>query len=246
MKREGEAMLPKIRILLAGMLLAFASGCLKAGDGAGLDVTGARVPFCKAYPDDPSCRIDPCAANPASAACSLSLCEKDPARPGCQTVDCAKTPTAPGCSVNVCIANPAAPGCSVDVCVANPSLPECQPKTAFAEVFPLLQANSCLTCHIPGGPGVTQGKLNMASADSAWAALVNVPAAFKAEAPGWVRVNPGKPDSSLLIIKLDATTTSAKLPNGKVYGARMPMGLAAIAPAEIAIIRKWIQDGALK
>ena len=61
-------MLSKIRIILAVLLLALAAGCMKAGDGAGLDVAGSKVPLCKANPQDPSCQIDPCAANPATHA----------------------------------------------------------------------------------------------------------------------------------------------------------------------------------
>lgn len=222
------------RIYLAAAALAAMAACMKAGDGMGLDAGGKPVPFCQAHPDDPSCAVstDPCVLAPASAACSVSLCAKDPTRTGCQVVDCAKTPTAPGCSVNVC--------------AANPSLPECKPKATFAPVYAILEANSCITCHIPGGLGVTQGKLNLASADTAWANLVGAAASVQSVAPGWKRVLAGKPDSSLLVVKLAAASTTVKMPDGKGYGARMPMGFAAVSAGDLDIIRKWIQDGAGK
>jgi hypothetical protein len=160
------------------------------------------------------------------------MCAKDPALPACHAVDCAQTPSAPECSV--------------DICVANPALPECRPKTKFHAVYEIMQGNSCLTCHVPGGPGATQGKLNMATEDSAYANLVNVPVGVPSAAPGWVRVKPHLPDSSMLVVKLAASTTTAKLPGGASYGARMPMGFAALAPADLAIVRKWIEDGAEK
>ena len=239
-------MFSKLRIILAALALGAVAGCMKSGDGLGLDVSGKVIPFCTANPDDPTCKPDPCVANPVSHACSVSVCAKDSTKPGCPLVDCAKTPTLPVCQVVDCAKTPTAPGCSVNVCLTNPTLPECIPHTKFAEVYTLIQNNACLTCHVPGGPGVTQGKLNLATADSAYAALVNVPAGVQSVAAGWVRVKPFKPDSSILIVKIDASTTTAKLPDGKGYGARMPMGLAALEPSDIATIRKWIQDGAEK
>lgn len=224
----------RLRYILAALGLAAATACMKAGDGVGLDTYGKIVPpppFCESHPDDPSCSADPCVANPSSAACSLSLCQKDPARPGCTAPpDCSK--------------DPSAPGCAIDSCKADPSLPGCQPKTKFGAVFHLLQANSCLTCHVPGGLGVTQGKLNMASEDSAYINLVGVPATFQTMAPGWKRVVEGKPDSSLFVHKLAATSSSVKLPDGKAYGGRMPLNLGPIPAADLDVIRKWIQDGA--
>jgi hypothetical protein len=237
------------RFLVAAAALMAAS-CMKAGDGLGLDPSGKPLPFCTVHPDDASCKAvatDPCVLSPASAACSLSLCEKDPTRPGCTAQpDCAKDPSAPGCQTD-CAKNPTAPGCTpVDKCTADPTLPECQPKTAFSAVYPILQGNSCLTCHVPGGPGMTQGKLNLASADTAYANLVGVAASVQSVAPGWKRVLASQPDSSILIVKLGAATTTAKMPDGKAYGARMPMGFGALSPEDLAVIRKWIQDGALK
>lgn len=222
------------RIYLAAAALAALAACMKAGDGMGLDAGGKPLPFCEAHPEAPACAVstDPCVAAPASAACSVSLCAKDPARPGCKTVDCALTP--------------AAPGCSVDVCTANPSAAECQPKTTFAAVLAIMESNSCMTCHVPGGPGVTQGKLNLGGADTAFANLVGAAASVPSAAPGWKRVVAGKPDSSLLILKLAAATTTVKLPDGKGYGARMPLGFGALSAADLAVIRKWIQDGAGK
>lgn len=223
------------RIYVAATALVALAACMKAGDGLGLDANGRTIPHCQAHPEDPSCTVstDPCVTAPGSVACSLSLCAKDPTRPGCTVTDCAVTPKAPGCSVNVCLTNPTAPECP-------------PPKTKFAEVYAIMEANSCLNCHVPTGAGVYQGKLNLASSDTAFANLVGIVATFQTSAPGWKRVVPGMPDSSILILKLSAATTSAKLPDGKVYGARMPMGFAALLPTDLAVVRKWIQDGAQK
>lgn len=215
---------------LAALLGCF-PGCMKTGDGMGLDASGNALPFCTLYPQDPSCAVavDPCVKDPLSQACSLSICQKNPSAAGCQVTDCALTPTAPGCSV--------------DVCVANPDLEECRPKMMFAEVLPILK-DQCEQCHSPGGDGYIRGKLNL-TADSAFANLVGVLVSIQQVAPGWLRVKPGFPDSSMLMLKLTGGL-SPKLPSGKTYGSGMPMGKPTLPDVSIQTIRKWIADGALK
>lgn len=240
----------KTKWISAALALGAVIACMKAGDGVGLDNAGrvctdnskdsACVPYinpCIAHPSLPSCKVDPCVTNATSKACSTSMCEKDSSHAWCHQqlqVDCAATPT-----VQVC----------VDSCTANPALAWCAPpKTKFTEVYALITSSTCLTCHIPGAEGVTTGKLNMASIDSAYANLVGVLATDQTLAPGWVRVKPGNPDSSIFYLKLTnaAASLNLKLPNGTQYGLTMPKTGAPFLKAKLDVIKKWILDGAVK
>ncbi|MBW8888581.1 MAG: hypothetical protein JF616_12560 [Fibrobacteres bacterium] len=230
---------------------------------------------CTANPSLPSCQVDPCLANPASKVCSTSVCAKDPTKPWCQSVDCATTPTAQVC-VDSCLAHPALAWCAVKTdcattptaqicvdsckthpalawckvdCTVNPTDPSCGPvKTKFSEVYAIITASTCLQCHAPGQVGVTTGKLDMSSSDAAYANLVGVPVADQALAPGWVRVLAGKPDSSMLYLKVTAAPTGfqPKLPNGTAYHDAMPLTGAPLTKAKLDLIKKWITDGAVK
>lgn len=100
--------------------------------------------------------------------------------------------------------------------------------------FASIQANVltpvCAPCH--SGAGAPQG-LRLDAANS-YAALVGVPSS---EVPGLLRVEPGDPDSSYLVQKLEGRAS---------VGARMPLGQPALPDATILVIRQWIQDGALQ
>lgn len=210
---------PFLGALLAILPILWVGACQRAGDGVGLDTSGKVVAFCVSHPDDPSCRA------PVDS---------------CQTV-----PPAPGCQVDVCKTNPSAPGCSVDVCTINPDDPSCKPvatKVRLAEVLPIFK-EQCEQCHSPGGAGYGTGRLHL-GADSAWANLVDKPAWVQTVAKGWVRVKPGQPDSSILWIKLSMATP--KLPDGKTYGAAMPMSKPSLPAANLELIKQWISDGAIK
>lgn len=204
-------------LFLAAAAAALLGGCQKAGDGLGLDPSGKVIPFCQSHPQDPSCvTVDPCILNPAG----------------------------PGCPVDTCKVNPSAPGCSTDVCTLNPQDPSCNPvvKKKFGEILPIIQEN-CQQCHSPGGQGYGIGKL-LLSDDSAYASLVNAPAANQVIAKGWVRVKPGFPDSSILYVKV--SMNPPKLPGNKSYGTQMPMGKPALPAANVDLIKQWIADGAEK
>jgi hypothetical protein len=86
----------------------------------------------------------------------------------------------------------------------------------------------CTNCHV--GAGAPQG-LRLEEGMS-HAMLVNVPSA---EVPSLLRVDPGNPDDSYLIQKLEGTAT---------VGARMPLGGPFLSDDEMAAIRQWIADGA--
>lgn len=99
--------------------------------------------------------------------------------------------------------------------------------------FASIQANVftpvCSPCH--SGAGAPQG-LRL-DADNSYAALVGVPSS---EVPGLLRVEPGDPDSSYLVQKLEGRAS---------VGGRMPLNQPALPEATILVIRQWIQDGAL-
>jgi hypothetical protein len=88
----------------------------------------------------------------------------------------------------------------------------------------------CTQCHV-GAAAPLGFRLDESSA---YAMLVNAPSV---EVPSLVRVQPGNPDSSYLIQKLEGTAG---------VGGQMPLGQPPLPPATIAIIRQWIANGALQ
>ena len=86
----------------------------------------------------------------------------------------------------------------------------------------------CTNCHV--GAGAPQG-LRLEEGMS-HAMLVNVPSS---EVPSLLRVDPGNPDDSYLVRKLEGSAS---------VGARMPLGGPFLSDDEIAAIRQWIADGA--
>ena len=99
--------------------------------------------------------------------------------------------------------------------------------------FASIQANVftpvCAPCH--SGAGAPQG-LRLDAANS-YAALVGVPSS---EVSSLLRVEPGDPDSSYLVQKLEGRAA---------VGGRMPLDQPALPQDTILVIRQWIQDGAL-
>jgi hypothetical protein len=87
----------------------------------------------------------------------------------------------------------------------------------------------CVHCH--SGAGAPEG-LQLDAAHS-YALLVGVPSA---EVPQLLRVDPGAPDSSYLVLKLEGAPG--------IVGAQMPFGETPLPQAAIDVIRQWISDGA--
>jgi len=56
------------------------------------------------------------------------------------------------------------------------------------------------------------------------------------EVPALMRVNPGNPDSSYIVWKIEGRSG--------IQGGRMPLGLQPLSAEQIAAIRGWISDGA--
>ena len=90
------------------------------------------------------------------------------------------------------------------------------------------------TCAVSGchtGAGAPQG-LRLDEATS-YALLVNVASTQNGTV---IRVEPGDPDNSYLIQKLEGSAS---------VGGQMPLGRAPLAQVTIDVIRQWITDGAI-
>jgi hypothetical protein len=90
---------------------------------------------------------------------------------------------------------------------------------------------SCALSGCHAGPGAQQG-LNL-SEGSARANLVNVPSN---EVPSILRVSPGNPDDSYLVMKIEGASG--------IQGQRMPLNQTPLTSEEIALLRDWIEAGA--
>jgi hypothetical protein len=89
-------------------------------------------------------------------------------------------------------------------------------------------------CHAGSTP---TGSLPL-DAGRAFDALVNIaPVNSVAAGGGLLRVRPGSPESSFLMMKLTGSLSVG-------HGARMPLGSSALHPAAIEFIRQWIAAGA--
>ncbi len=87
----------------------------------------------------------------------------------------------------------------------------------------------CIQCH--SGAAAPLGlALN---AGLSWSNLVGV---SSVEVPELLRVNPGDPESSYIVRKIEGRSG--------IVGSRMPLGLAPLSDEQIAAIRGWIADGA--
>lgn len=101
--------------------------------------------------------------------------------------------------------------------------------------FSSIQANIftpiCTQCHA----GASAPLSFSLQAGFSYGQLVGVPSV---EAPELSRVDPGQPDNSYLVMKIEGAPG--------ITGGRMPLGLAPLSADQIAAIRTWIADGALE
>jgi hypothetical protein len=99
----------------------------------------------------------------------------------------------------------------------------------FEEIQATIFTPICSQCHI--GAGAPQG-MRLDAANS-FAMIVNVPSN---EVPGLMRVNPGNPDASYLVQKIEGTAA---------VGVRMPANGPPYLPQDrIDLVRRWIAAGA--
>ena len=91
---------------------------------------------------------------------------------------------------------------------------------------------ACTGCHNAQGARLS-GNLNLADG-TAYSQIVNVRSSGKA---GAIRVIPGDPENSYLIHKIEGRSG--------IVGERMPRtGGPYLTPGQIAIIKRWISEGA--
>ncbi len=109
------------------------------------------------------------------------------------------------------------------------------PSTVFGPNFSEIQDSvftiTCATSGCHSGASAPQG-LRLDAANS-FGLLVNV---ASMEVPALLRVEPGNPDDSYLIQKLEGTAA---------VGGRMPLGGTPLEQSAIDVIRQWISDGAI-
>lgn len=111
------------------------------------------------------------------------------------------------------------------ILVAPPTLSSLQ-----AQIF----TPRCALCHVPAGPGAEETGLDLSTdRETTFNMLVNVPST---EDPTFKRVEPGNPDASYLIKKLEGTPPPRN--------TRMPLGGPFLSAEEIKKVRDWITAGA--
>jgi hypothetical protein len=107
-----------------------------------------------------------------------------------------------------------------------PIVPPAQ--SQYQEIQDTVFTPICTQCHI--GAGAPHG-LRLDAANS-YALLVNV---ASDEVPTLLRVNPGNPDQSYIVQKIEGHAA---------VGGRMPLGQAPLPQDRIDLIRSWISAGA--
>jgi methionine-rich copper-binding protein CopC len=98
----------------------------------------------------------------------------------------------------------------------------------FQQIQATIFTPACTGCH--AGAGAPQG-LRLDEGNS-YALLVNV---ASNEVPSLLRVNPGNPDASYLVQKIQGNAA---------VGSRMPLGGPALSQTQIDLVRGWIAAGA--
>ena len=117
----------------------------------------------------------------------------------------------------------------------DPDLPTGGGSVDFSkQVQPIFNENC--SCHLT--PSAPQGEVLLEGASYDF--LVNVPSTGK---PEFMRVKPGDPDNSYLIIKVDDQVPDV---GSKRVGERMPRGSPPLSRTEIDTLRKWVEEGALR
>ena len=102
------------------------------------------------------------------------------------------------------------------------------PEATLASIQERVFTPICTDCH--AGAAAPQG-LRL-EAGMSRAMLVNVPSE---EVPGLLRVDPGDPDDSYLVQKIEGTAA---------VGGRMPLGSTRLPQSTINAIRQWFTEGA--
>lgn len=121
-------------------------------------------------------------------------------------------------------------GCQGSVNMPPP--PSGQPISFANQIQPIFTA-SCIDCHAGSGPPFSGITLSL-EAGVSYAEIVNQPSEQDAS---WTLVVPGDPDNSLLYLKVSSDTPPV--------GSTMPLFGARLSANELALLRDWIEQGAL-
>ena len=126
-------------------------------------------------------------------------------------------------------------GCDESLSSLTGPTPQLKPtfSSIQAEIFENSDSSgrpACISCHNAAGQFFTG--LNLTH-NVAYANLVNVASRGK---PSAIRVVPGEPDSSYLVHKLEGGPA--------IVGQRMPLNGPYLTAGQIAVIRRWIEEGA--
>jgi hypothetical protein len=89
----------------------------------------------------------------------------------------------------------------------------------------------CIFCHYTGSPN----PLDLSNPFDEDNGLVNVPAVYRGD---MMRVLPGSPEDSLLILKVRAVRPESDI------GAQMPYSFTKLTDSQIDVVRQWIAEGA--
>lgn len=128
-------------------------------------------------------------------------------------------------------------GCGGDgIFVSSESAGEGPPPQETVTLSTLQSTIFTPRCAIAGGchAGVDAPFGQDLSSGKAFASIVGVESQ---EVPGLLRVKPGDPDNSYLLMKVAG--------DPRIAGERMPFGGPYLEVSEIDAIRKWIESGAL-
>jgi len=114
----------------------------------------------------------------------------------------------------------------------NPASPPPSTAPTLTQLQSSIFSPICSACHNGSGSGLP-GSMNLSSAASSFAALVNVPSVQQSAV---LRVAPNDADASYLVRKLEGASG--------ITGSRMPLGGPFLDQATIGQVRAWIAAGA--
>jgi hypothetical protein len=124
------------------------------------------------------------------------------------------------------------------ITAVNSSLDGCPVAVPFADVQAIFSA-SCAVAFCHSGPFPANG-MSLAPGE-AFDEIVGIrPLNLSAAAAGFLRVDPGMPENSFLLLKIDADP----LPDFSFGGSMPPFPSPMLPPKEIQLIEDWIAQGA--
>ena len=107
------------------------------------------------------------------------------------------------------------------------------PPTFATDIYPILSANSCTSCHVGGASA--PGNLDLSTSMNAFSELVGMDAVCSTLPPGTKRVFPHCSSKSFL---------PETLKTNPFCGSAMPLAGTPLQQSDIDMIRAWIDGGA--